>query len=141
MEITTYANGTAPGLINLQKPADTADVSIAYVLKQLGLSGHVCGYFYLKRCIRIAVDCNDDMYYITKEIYPTVAKEFKTSIASVERCIRTCLSHISCSDEVKMAYIGWVDDRYSNKQIIASVAELIKMNMAANEDNENESCE
>lgn len=137
MEITTYVNGTATGLINFQKPADTADVSIAYVLKQLGLSGHVCGYFYLKRCIRIAVDCNDDMCYITKDIYPVVAREFKTSIGSVERCIRTCLSHINCSDEVKMAYIGWADDHYSNKQIIASIAELIKMNIAANEDEEN----
>lgn len=141
MEITTYANGTLAGLINRKKPADTTDVSIAYVLKQLGLNGHICGYFYLKRCIRIAVDCNDDMYYITKEIYPTVAKEFKTSTGAVEKGIRTCISHINCNDETKMAYIGWVDDRYTNKQVIASIAELIKMNMTVHEDEENESCE
>lgn len=140
MEITTtYTNRT----INARNTcADEIDVTIAFILKQLGMSGHVCGYFYLKRCIRLAINCEDDMYRVTKEMYPVVAKEFKTAVSAVERGIRQCISNINCSDEVKMAYIGWLSDGYTNKQIIASIAELVKMNMInaeANKDQETHS--
>ena len=128
--ITTYTEKVPEAILSPYRITDDADFAVAFVLKQIGLSGHVQGYYYLKRAIRITVNNPEEAQLITKVVYPAVAKEFKTSIANVEKAIRVCVKKINCSDETKLAYIGWVSNSYTNKQVIASIAELISMNLA-----------
>lgn len=128
---TTYTEKLPEAIANPYCIGDDSDFTIAFVLKQLGINSHVKGYYYLKRSIRMAVNNPEESQYITKNIYPALAKEFKTTTGSIEKCIRDCIKRIHCSDEIKLAYIGWISDSYTNKQLIASVAELVSMNIAA----------
>lgn len=127
--ITTYTEKLPEAILNPYRIADDADFTVAFVLKQLGLSGHIQGYHYLKRAIRIMVDNPEEAQFITKAVYPIVAKEFKTTVDGVEKSIRECIKKINCSDEIKLAYIGWIAKSYTNKQVIASIAELVSMNI------------
>lgn len=129
MEITTYTDKVPESILNPYRISDDADFTIAFVLKQLGLSGHIQGYHLLKRSIRMMADNPEEAQLITKVIYPAIAKEFKINVPAVEKSIRDCVKRIKCSDEIKLAYIGWISSSYSNKQVIASIAELVNMNM------------
>ena len=128
-EFTTYTEKVPDGILNPYRIADDTDFTIAFVLKQIGISAHIQGYHYLKRAIRITVNNPEESQFITKSVYPAVAKEFKTTTSCIEKSIRVCVKKINCSDEIKLAYIGWVADSYTNKQVIASVAELVNMNI------------
>ena len=128
-EFTTYTENVPEGILNPYRICDDADFTVAFVLKQIGLSGHIQGYHYLKRAIRIMINDPEEAQLITKIVYPAVAKEFKTTVTGVEKSIRDCVKRIDCSDETKLAYIGWVANSYTNKQVIASIAELVSMNL------------
>jgi two-component system, response regulator, stage 0 sporulation protein A len=62
--------------------------AIIEMLRRVGIPAHVKGYEYLKKAIAL---CREDKSYleaVTKELYPTIAKEFGTTGSRVERAIR-----------------------------------------------------
>ena len=63
-------------------------VEISEVLANLGMPANLLGYKYLRAAIQIAVKDATLLGSITKVIYPTVAKEFRTTPSNVERSIR-----------------------------------------------------
>ena len=63
-------------------------VKISVILKNLGLSPNLNGYYYLKTAIGIGVRTPLAAGHITKMIYPEVARQYHTSVSSVERSIR-----------------------------------------------------
>lgn len=62
---------------------------IQNLLHQTGVFSYYCGYHYFIRSVELGVQNSDRLQSIQKEIYITVASEFKTSLTSVERDIRT----------------------------------------------------
>lgn len=105
---------------------DEIDVNIGNILKRLGIATHKKSYFVIRRCIRMVVDNPDETQYITKEVYPSVAREFRTSAAAIERSIRSAISSIHCSEEDLIACIGWRSINYTNKQIVSGIAEVVR---------------
>ena len=62
---------------------------IQLLLHTTGVFSYYYGYQYFIRAVELAVQNPERLQSIQKEIYITVASEFKTSIASVERDLRT----------------------------------------------------
>lgn len=62
--------------------------AISDLLKELGVPAHVRGYKYLRRAIEIVYETPSGMSGVTTVLYPTIAKEFGTSVSCVERAIR-----------------------------------------------------
>lgn len=65
--------------------------AIIEMLRRVGIPAHVKGYEYLKKAISL---CQQDKSYIeavTKQLYPTIAKEFGTTGSRVERAIRRAI--------------------------------------------------
>ncbi|MEI3396151.1 MAG: sporulation initiation factor Spo0A C-terminal domain-containing protein, partial [Clostridia bacterium] len=60
---------------------------------------------------------NELLEAITKELYPRVAKSFDTTVARVERAIRSAIT--VCCDRGKLQYIqklfGYTINKYSGK--------------------------
>ena len=53
------------------------------------------GYRYIKYAIELINEMEDDeIYLITKDIYPSIAKKFHTSTTVVESNIRTVVRHL-----------------------------------------------
>ena len=66
----------------------TARKELLYdIMKELGVPPHISGYRYIIKAIEFLLD-NDGTVSMTKELYPAVAKEFKTTSSRVERAIR-----------------------------------------------------
>ena len=62
---------------------------IQFLLHTAGVFSYYYGYQYFIRSVELAVQNPERLQSIQKEIYIIVASEFQTSIASVERDIRT----------------------------------------------------
>lgn len=62
---------------------------IKSILYQLGVNSTYLGYYYLTLAITIAIEEEENLIYISKNIYPRIAEQYHTSIACVERNIRT----------------------------------------------------
>lgn len=60
-------------------------------LRGLGLTSKYQGYHQLAKAIMIALENDDLLLNVTKNIYPEVAKETHTTPQSVERNIRTAI--------------------------------------------------
>lgn len=60
-------------------------------LRGLGLTSKYQGYHQLAEAIRLVLGNDDFLLNVTKNIYPAVAKEMRTTPQSVERNIRTAI--------------------------------------------------
>ena len=58
------------------------------MLHEIGIPAHIKGYHYLRDAIMMAVNDMDVLNAITKILYPTVAKKYRTTSSRVERAIR-----------------------------------------------------
>lgn len=78
---TDVATAVSPKTISLEG-------RIAEVLHELGVPAHINGYKYLRCAILTVMENPDIMEAVTSELYPLIAKEFKSTGSRVERGIR-----------------------------------------------------
>lgn len=64
------------------------EMSVTKIIHQIGVPAHIKGYQYLRESILLSINDLDMINSITKLLYPTVAKKFKTTPSKVERAIR-----------------------------------------------------
>ena len=63
-------------------------ISITKMLHELGMPSHIKGYQYIREAISMVYDNPEIVGGITKELYPTLAGKFDTTVSRVERAIR-----------------------------------------------------
>ena len=63
-------------------------ISITKILHELGVPSHIKGYQYIREGVSILYDNPTMIGGITKELYPTIAKKYDTTVSRVERAIR-----------------------------------------------------
>lgn len=68
--------------------ASNLQVSITKMLHELGIPSHIKGYGYIREAVSIIFDNPDVIGGITKELYPSLAVKFNTTVSRVERAIR-----------------------------------------------------
>ncbi len=61
---------------------------VTEIIREIGIPAHIKGYQYIREGIMMSVDDPNMLNYITKLLYPTIAKKYKTTSSSVERAIR-----------------------------------------------------
>lgn len=61
---------------------------ITTLMKELGIPAHLLGYQYIREAVILVLQDEEYVRRITKLLYPTVAKFFKTTPSRVERAIR-----------------------------------------------------
>lgn len=64
------------------------EVDITKILLEIGIPAHIKGYQYIREGIIMAFKDRNMLHYITKFLYPAIAKKYKTTSSSVERTIR-----------------------------------------------------
>ena len=61
---------------------------VTSIIRDLGIPAHIKGYQYIREGIIMAINDMNMLNYITKLLYPNIAKKYKTKSSSVERAIR-----------------------------------------------------
>ena len=64
------------------------EMQITKIFHQIGIPAHIKGYQYLRTAIMYSVNDSQMIGNITKALYPSVAKIYKTTTSRVERAIR-----------------------------------------------------
>lgn len=64
------------------------EFEVTEVLRKIGMPAHIKGYQYIRTGIIMAVQDITILNYITKLLYPSIAKQYNTTPSSVERAIR-----------------------------------------------------
>ena len=70
------------------KKEDNLEALVTNVIHEVGVPAHIKGYQYLRTAIVMCVEDMEMLSSITKLLYPTIAKKYKTTSSRVERAIR-----------------------------------------------------
>ena len=63
-------------------------IQVTEILHQIGVPAHIKGYHYLRDSIIMAIEDPEIINAVTKQLYPSVAKQYETTSSRVERAIR-----------------------------------------------------
>lgn len=66
----------------------TLESDVTKMIREIGIPAHIKGYQYIREGIMMSVKDPEILNYITKFLYPTIAKKYHTTTSSVERAIR-----------------------------------------------------
>ena len=64
------------------------ELDVTNLLLEIGIPAHIKGYQYIREGIMLSFYDKNMLHYITKCLYPTIAKKYKTTSSSVERTIK-----------------------------------------------------
>ena len=64
------------------------DERITSIFLSIGIPAHIKGYQFLKEAIKLVIKKPEIINSITKQLYPSIARNFETSPSKVERAIR-----------------------------------------------------
>lgn len=71
------------------------------LLRKFRISPKMQGYSYIKKCVDVGIKSDEKFLNFSRNIYPSVADEYKTTVGNVEKSIRDVLdSSISQSPEI-----------------------------------------
>lgn len=102
-------------------------------IHELGVPAHIKGYQYVRTAIMMVVENMELLNYITKELYPVIAKKYSTTSSRVERAIRHSIE-VAWSrgrPETMNRVFGYTIDtgkgKPTNSEFIAMVADRIRL--------------
>lgn len=115
-----------------EEPQDLT-VIITEILHQIGVPAHIKGYRYVREAIRLTVENPEMLNSVTKILYPTVAKNFKSTSSRVERAIRHGIETAWDRGDVDVlnSYFGYTIQnergKPTNSEFIAMIADDIRL--------------
>ena len=108
-------------------------VTITDMMRDIGVPAHIKGYPYLREAIKLCVENPDMLNSVTKVLYPTVAKTFKSTSSRVERAIRHAIEVAwdRGNIEVLNSYFGYTIQtergKPTNSEFIAMLSDKIRL--------------
>lgn len=130
-----FEANTAPSL-NIISPSPkkmSLEENITAYIQQLGVPAHIKGYQYMRHAIAMVINDEDLINYITKVLYPSVAKKYNTTSSRVERAIRHAIEVAwdRGNPEVLNEFFGYTilgsKGKPTNSEFIALVADKIRL--------------
>ena len=106
---------------------------ITELMKVLGIPAHIKGYQYIREAIMMTVNDMNLLNYITKLLYPTIAKKYKTTSSSVERAIRHAIEvawnkgQIDVLEDMFGYTISAGKGKPTNSEFIALIADKLRL--------------
>ena len=112
-------------------------IQVSEIMHQLGVPAHIKGYQYLREAILLTIENSDMMSSVTKVLYPSVARKFKTTPSRVERAIRHAIEVAWDRGDVDVlsSYFGYTIQtsrgKPTNSEFIAMISDKLRLRMKA----------
>ena len=109
------------------------EAQVTKIIHQIGVPAHIKGYQYLRSAILMTINDNDVINSVTKILYPTVAKKYKTTTSRVERAIRHAIEVAWDRGDVDTlnSYFGYTIQntrgKPTNSEFIAMIADNLRL--------------
>jgi len=110
---------------------------VTNILHEIGVPAHIRGYHYMREAIMMAVNDIDVLNYITKELYPSIAKKCNTTPSRVERAIRHAIEVAWSRGKVDVIdnLFGYTINNHkgkpTNSEFIALIADRLRLELKA----------
>lgn len=108
---------------------------VTRIMLDMGILAHLKGYHYLREAIILSGKDMEAVSSVTKLLYPTVAKRFKTTDQKVERAIRNAIEvswtrgNVDTFEELFGYSVGTGKGRPTNSEYIARIADKIRLDL------------
>ena len=108
---------------------------VTEILHQIGVPAHIKGYHYLRDSILMAVRTPEIINAVTKQLYPSVAKDYDTTPSRVERAIRHAIEVAWDRGDVDVltGYFGYTihntRGKPTNSEFIAMISDRLRLHM------------
>lgn len=122
-------------IVSFSSSDNSLEVTVSEIMHRIGVPAHIKGYQYLREAIILAVNDGEIMNSVTKLLYPTVAKTFKTTPSRVERAIRHAIEVAWDRGDVDVlnSYFGYTIQnsrgKPTNSEFIAMISDKLKLNL------------
>jgi two-component system response regulator (stage 0 sporulation protein A) len=109
------------------------EAQVTKILHQIGVPAHIKGYQYLRTAILMTTEDHEVINSVTKVLYPTVAKQYKTTTSRVERAIRHAIEVAWDRGDVDTlnSYFGYTIQnsrgKPTNSEFIAMISDNLRL--------------
>ncbi len=113
--------------------AHTLENDVTEIIREIGIPAHIKGYQYIREGIMMAVNDMNMLNYITKLLYPSIAKKYKTTSSSVERAIRHAIEvawgrgKLEVIEEMFGYTVSAGKGKPTNSEFIALIADKLRI--------------
>ena len=127
------ASGDTEPLDDTYMQKKSLETQVTDIIHEIGVPAHIKGYQYIREGIIMAIEDINMMNYITKLLYPTIAKKYKTTSSSVERAIRHAIEvawsrgKVELLEEMFGYTISSGKGKPTNSEFIALIADKIRL--------------
>lgn len=121
----------------LEELALSLEAKVTNILHEIGVPAHIRGYRYMREAIIMSVNDLDVLNYITKELYPSIAKKCDTTPSRVERAIRHAIEvawnrgKIDAIDSLFGYTVNTHKGKPTNSEFIALIADRLRIEIKA----------
>ena len=138
-EIMKAKSSRAKDIVRLRKEDESVlrqnelEMTVTEIIHEIGVPAHIKGYQYLRSSIMMAVLDMDILNSITKQLYPSIAKEYDTTSSRVERAIRHAIEvawgrgKTDTIDELFGYSLNHGRLKPTNSEFIALIADKIRL--------------
>ncbi len=115
----------------------TLEARVTDILHEIGVPAHIRGYHYIREAIIMSVNDMEILNYITKELYPSIAKKCNTTPSRVERAIRHAIEVAWNRGKVDVIeqLFGYTINNHkgkpTNSEFIALIADRLRLEQKA----------
>lgn len=112
---------------------DRLENDVTRIIRELGIPAHIKGYQYIREGIIMSVNDMNMLNFITKLLYPSIAKKYKTTSSSVERAIRHAIEVAFSRGQVEILedMFGYTvsagKGKPTNSEFIALIADKLRL--------------
>lgn len=109
------------------------ELIVSDLLHKLGIPSHIRGYQYIKDGILIVYKGGNRLAYITKDVYPEIARKFETTPTRVERAIRHAIEiswsrgDLNLMEEIFGNSLNVNRDKPTNAEYLTTIADRLKL--------------
>lgn len=136
IRLSGWKNEIAPVVVKDNVVTDPElELMVTEIIHQIGVPAHIKGYHYLRDAIIMSIKDDDMINSVTKILYPTVAKNYKTTSSRVERAIRHAIEVAWDRGDIDVlnSYFGYTiqNDRGkpTNSEFIAMISDKLRLRL------------
>ncbi|MBE5938423.1 MAG: sporulation transcription factor Spo0A [Lachnospiraceae bacterium] len=113
--------------------AHNLESDVTNIIHEIGVPAHIKGYQYLRDAIMMSVNDGEMLNSITKLLYPSIAKQHKTTPSRVERAIRHAIEvawsrgKMDTIDELFGYTVSNGKGKPTNSEFVALIADKIRL--------------
>ena len=127
-----------PNYININNQAtkeEILEIKVTNIIHEIGVPAHIKGYQYLRDGIMMVVNNIEVINQITKQLYPDLAKKYKTTPSRVERAIRHAIEEAGNRGQIETveSIFGYTVNsnkgKPTNSEFIAMIADKLRLDL------------